>query len=148
MRRDGKLGLILMLLKMLQFLMAMPYHWTHSESSCLFGTLTTNTLYLYDYVSLQACSAYRAWCPDRVLPQAYKYISESMGVKYSEGVILNLDGMFGESTTRIPMICFLSTGSDPTHSIDALAKKHDLGNNYNDIIIIMMTSFYCIRTCI
>ena len=85
-------------------------------------------VYTYDYVSLQAYSSYRAWCPDRVLPQAYKYISESMGVKYAEGVILNLEGMLGESTTRIPMICFLSTGSDPTHSIDALAKKHDLGN--------------------
>ena len=68
----------------------------------------------------------RAWCPDRVLPQSLKYIAESMGKKYAEGVILNLEEMWQESTIRVPMICFLSTGSDPTHSIEALAKKHGL----------------------
>ena len=71
----------------------------------------------------------RSWCPDRVLPQARKYISESMGVKYAEGVILNLEEMWQESTTRVPMICFLSMGSDPTNSIDTLARKHDLSEN-------------------
>ena len=65
-----------------------------------------------------------------MLPQARKYISESMGVKYAEGVILNLEEMWQESKIRVPMICFLSTGSDPTHSIDALAKKHDLGKGF------------------
>ena len=67
----------------------------------------------------------RSWCPDRVLPQALKYISESMGRKYAEGVILNLEEMWQESTKRVPMICFLSMGSDPTNSIEALSKKHD-----------------------
>ncbi len=67
----------------------------------------------------------RSWCPDRVLPQALKYISESMGVKYAEGVILNLEEMWEESTKRVPMICFLSMGSDPTNSIESLSKKHN-----------------------
>ena len=68
----------------------------------------------------------RSWCPDRVLPQALKYISESMGVKYAEGVILNLEEMWEESNNRVPMICFLSMGSDPTNSIESLAKKLNL----------------------
>lgn len=68
----------------------------------------------------------RAWCPDRVLPQARKYISESMGVKYAEGVILDIEKMWEESTVRVPMICFLSMGSDPSNNIDALSKKHKL----------------------
>ena len=68
----------------------------------------------------------RAWCPDRVLPQSLKYISERMGVKYAEGVILNIEEMWEESNIRIPMICFLSMGSDPTNNIEALAKKHNL----------------------
>ena len=68
----------------------------------------------------------RSWCPDRVLPQSLKYITESMGKKYAEGVILNLEEMWQESNIRVPMICFLSVGSDPTHSIEALAKKHGL----------------------
>ena len=61
-----------------------------------------------------------------MLPQARNYIKESMGVKYAEGVILNLEEMWQESTPRVPMICFLSMGSDPTNSIDMLARKHDL----------------------
>lgn len=68
----------------------------------------------------------RSWCPDRVLPQALKYISESMGVKFAEGVILNVEEMWIESNNRVPMICFLSMGSDPTNTIDMLSRKHNL----------------------
>ena len=68
----------------------------------------------------------RAWCPDRVLPQSLKYISERMGVKYAEGVILNIEEMWEESNIRIPMVCFLSMGSDPTNNIETLSKKHNL----------------------
>lgn len=68
----------------------------------------------------------RSWCPDRVLPQALKYISESMGVKYAEGVILNVEEMWKESNNRVPMVCFLSMGSDPTNIIDMLSRKHNL----------------------
>jgi len=42
-------------------------------------------------------------------------------------VILNLENMWEESDIRTPMICFLSMGSDPTASIEALAKKQRLG---------------------
>lgn len=76
----------------------------------------------------------RSWCPDRVLPQARKYIAESMGVKYAEGVILNLEEMWNESTPRVPMVCFLSMGSDPTNSIDMLARKNDLSKRRFKIV--------------
>lgn len=46
-----------------------------------------------------------------------------MGAIYSEGVILDLEGMWVESDIRTPLICFLSMGSDPTSSIEGLAKK-------------------------
>lgn len=49
-----------------------------------------------------------------------------MGQKYAEGVILNIEEMWQESTQRVPMICFLSMGSDPTNSIDTLARKHNI----------------------
>lgn len=55
-----------------------------------------------------------------------KYISERMGVKYAEGVILNIEEMWNESNIRTPMICLLSMGSDPTNNIEALAKKLNL----------------------
>ena len=49
--------------------------------------------------------------------------------QYAEGVILSLESMWEESNVRTPMICFLSMGSDPTASIEALAKKMRLGKH-------------------
>ena len=46
--------------------------------------------------------------------------------QYAEGVILNMEGMWEESDVRTPMICLLSMGSDPTSSIEALAKRKNL----------------------
>ncbi|KAL5009928.1 hypothetical protein ScPMuIL_012233 [Solemya velum] len=65
----------------------------------------------------------RCWSPDRTIPMGRKYVAESMGVKFAEGVILNLEGMWEESNNRAPMVCFLSMGSDPTENIERLAKK-------------------------
>uniref|UniRef100_A0A672LPL1 Dynein, axonemal, heavy chain 5 like n=1 Tax=Sinocyclocheilus grahami TaxID=75366 RepID=A0A672LPL1_SINGR len=65
----------------------------------------------------------RSWCPDRTIAQARKYIAESMGLKYAEGVILDMDAMCSESDKRIPLVCFLSMGSDPTESIERLARS-------------------------
>ena len=69
----------------------------------------------------------RSWCPDRTLSQARKYVEESIGKKYAEGVILNLQETWEESDIRTPMICFLSMGSDPTNNIESLAKRLKLG---------------------
>ncbi|KAK7114139.1 dynein axonemal heavy chain 5-like isoform X2 [Littorina saxatilis] len=68
----------------------------------------------------------RSWCPDRTLPQAKKYIGDSLGERFAEGVILDLEKMWEESEPRTPMVCLLSMGSDPTVSIESLAKKHRL----------------------
>uniref|UniRef100_K1QHZ6 Dynein heavy chain 8, axonemal n=1 Tax=Magallana gigas TaxID=29159 RepID=K1QHZ6_MAGGI len=65
----------------------------------------------------------RSWCPDRAIPQARKYIAESMGPRYAESVILNLTQTWEESDTRTPLICLLSMGSDPTNQIESLSKK-------------------------
>ncbi|KAM9637240.1 dynein axonemal heavy chain 5 [Morphnus guianensis] len=65
----------------------------------------------------------RSWCPDRTIAQARKYIIDTMGEKYAEGVILDLEKTWEESDPRTPLICFLSMGSDPTDSIIALGKR-------------------------
>ena len=49
-----------------------------------------------------------------------------MGEEFAEGVMLDLEEMWGESSIRVPMICFLSMGSDPTTQIVNLAKKKKL----------------------
>uniref|UniRef100_A0A8C5SL22 Uncharacterized protein n=1 Tax=Laticauda laticaudata TaxID=8630 RepID=A0A8C5SL22_LATLA len=56
-------------------------------------------------------------------PKTLKYIMDTMGEKYAEGVILDLEKTWEESDPRTPLICFLSMGSDPTDSIIALGKR-------------------------
>lgn len=46
-----------------------------------------------------------------------------MGVKYAEGVILDMEAMCSEAEKRVPLVCFLSMGSDPTENIERLAKS-------------------------
>uniref|UniRef100_A0A803VRN2 Dynein axonemal heavy chain 5 n=1 Tax=Ficedula albicollis TaxID=59894 RepID=A0A803VRN2_FICAL len=65
----------------------------------------------------------RSWCPDRTIAQARKYITDTMGEKYAEGVILDLEKTWEESDPRTPLICLLSMGSDPTDSIIALGRR-------------------------
>ncbi|XP_046324256.1 dynein axonemal heavy chain 5 isoform X2 [Marmota monax] len=72
----------------------------------------------------------RSWCPDRTIAQARKYIMESMGENYAEGVILDLEKTWEESDPRTPLICLLSMGSDPTESIIALGKRLKIETRY------------------
>lgn len=66
----------------------------------------------------------RSWCPDRIIYQSRKYIAQSIGAKYAEPVIMNYEVIFEESRPNTPLICFLSMGSDPTPSIESLAKRN------------------------
>lgn len=68
----------------------------------------------------------RSWCPDRFIPMAKDYIAEILGDRYTDEIITNLEELYQESDNRTPMICFLSTGSDPTDNIEKLAKKNNL----------------------
>ncbi|XP_034837309.1 dynein axonemal heavy chain 8 [Maniola hyperantus] len=65
----------------------------------------------------------RAWCSDRALAQSLKYVTYSMGAKFSEAVIVNYEAMVMESRPLVPLIGFLSMGSDPTPSIEITAKR-------------------------
>lgn len=68
----------------------------------------------------------RAWCMDRTLSQSRKYITSSLGAQYAEAVITLLDVMHSESRPDTPMICFLSMGTDPSPSIEQLAKNMEI----------------------
>uniref|UniRef100_A0A669P3A4 AAA+ ATPase domain-containing protein n=1 Tax=Phasianus colchicus TaxID=9054 RepID=A0A669P3A4_PHACC len=68
----------------------------------------------------------RSWCPDHTVAQARNYIAESLGVKYAEGFILEMEAMWSESDCRTPLTCFLSVGSDPTENIERLAKSKNI----------------------
>ncbi|XP_027535085.1 dynein heavy chain 5, axonemal-like isoform X2 [Neopelma chrysocephalum] len=68
----------------------------------------------------------RSWCPDHTVAQARHYIAESLGGKYAEGFILEMEAMWTESDCRTPLTCLLSVGSDPTESIERLAKSKNI----------------------
>lgn len=72
-------------------------------------------------MSLNFCC--RAWCPDRTITQSRKYVASSLGQKFAEPVILNMEVLYNESRALTPMICFLSIGSDPSPYIEQLAKR-------------------------
>ena len=67
-----------------------------------------------------------------------------MGPAYAESVILNLEATWGESDPRIPLICFLSMGSDPTNQIENLAKKLQLGINL-DFLRFIIIAIFCMQ---
>ena len=52
-----------------------------------------------------------------------QYIAEAMGKRYVDFPPLNLENTHAESTERVPFVCILSSGSDPTDLIMLLAKK-------------------------
>jgi len=65
----------------------------------------------------------KAFRVDRTLIVAQEYIAEAIGQRFVESVPLNMDHTWSESTPRIPLICLLSAGADPTKLIEDLAKK-------------------------
>uniref|UniRef100_A0A8C5X2W6 Dynein axonemal heavy chain 5 n=1 Tax=Malurus cyaneus samueli TaxID=2593467 RepID=A0A8C5X2W6_9PASS len=68
----------------------------------------------------------RSWCPDHTVAQARHYIAESLGGKYAEGFVLEMEAMWTESDCRTPLTCLLSVGSDPTENIERLAKSKNI----------------------
>ncbi|CAF3537957.1 unnamed protein product [Rotaria sordida] len=68
----------------------------------------------------------RSLTPARFVKCAYDYIIHSLGPKYGEGVVLDMEKMWEESDKCSPMICFLSMGSDPSVQIEILAKRKSI----------------------
>ncbi|KAB0798200.1 hypothetical protein PPYR_09193 [Photinus pyralis] len=65
----------------------------------------------------------RAWCIDRTLTQSRKYIASALGQRFAEPVILNMELLQSESRVSTPLVCFLTTGADPTPYIEQLSKR-------------------------
>ena len=61
--------------------------------------------------------------PDRTLIAAGEYIADTLGARFVESVPVNLDQAWSESKNRVPLICLLSPGADPTRAIEDLAKR-------------------------
>ncbi|XP_059171726.1 dynein axonemal heavy chain 8-like [Physella acuta] len=68
----------------------------------------------------------RSFCPDRTSVEARAYVSNSLGSKYTESLILDLEKMFEESSPQIPLVALLSMGSDPTNEIEIQAKRLEI----------------------
>ena len=80
------------------------------------------------------------------MSQARKYIYDSLGTDFLEASVLDLEVMLDESESRVPLVCLLSTGSDPSAQIEAMAKSRGqdcrslaLGQGQEEIARKMMT---------
>ncbi|NXT68932.1 DYH5 protein, partial [Chaetops frenatus] len=63
---------------------------------------------------------------EEIIKAARHYIAESLGGKYAEGFILEMEAVWTESDCRTPLTCLLSVGSDPTENIERLAKSKNI----------------------
>jgi dynein heavy chain len=75
----------------------------------------------------------RSWCPDRTLSQARKYIHSSLGADFLESAVLDIEVMLEESDNKVPLICLLSTGSDPSGQIENIAK---VGEEHRGVVML------------
>jgi len=65
----------------------------------------------------------RSFRTDRTLLSTKMYVAESLGQRFVETVPLNWEATWQESSWKIPLVCLLSPGADPSESILNLAKK-------------------------
>ena len=65
----------------------------------------------------------RCLCIDRTIAAAKAYVADSLGTRFAEPQVLDLEATAEEADARTPLICLLSQGSDPSASIEALSKK-------------------------
>jgi dynein heavy chain len=68
----------------------------------------------------------RSWCPDRMLQSAQNYVIHSLGNQFIDSPLLDLEVMWSESEPRVPLICVLTTCSDPSQKIEHLARQRDI----------------------
>merc|ERR1712159_989968 len=78
--------------------------------------------WLPDNAWLQLCQI-RAFREDRTLVVAKEYIASAIGKKYLVFPPLDIEGVWAESTTHIPLIFLLSPGSSPDDAINLMAKR-------------------------
>lgn len=63
------------------------------------------------------------------MAQARKYVAYSQGDIFNIAIVIDFEKMFDESIPMTPLICFLSMGSDPTPTIEGLAKRFRIEYN-------------------
>ena len=59
-----------------------------------------------------------------------------------------METLVEESDKRVPLICFLSMGSDPTENIMALAKKMNISKAYTKIFLILLIYIPTLLVCL
>ncbi|CAF3344497.1 unnamed protein product [Rotaria socialis] len=75
----------------------------------------------------------RCISPDRTISEARNYIQHSLGIKYLEILVPNLELLCDESDVKTSLLVLLSSGADPTANIQTLAKKKNI-----DLYIVSM----------
>lgn len=61
-----------------------------------------------------------------MLQSAQNYVIHSLGCQFIDFPLLDLEVMWSESEPRVPLICILTTCSDPSQKIEHLARQKDI----------------------
>ena len=72
---------------------------------------------------------------DRVEKAATAYVANSLGRKYVEPPVLDLNETYGDSTPLAPLIFVLSPGVDPTANLRQLAAAKGLGDRFFSVAL-------------
>ncbi|KAF5830265.1 dynein heavy chain, N-terminal region 2-domain-containing protein [Dunaliella salina] len=71
--------------------------------------------------------------PDKVVPALQAFVSDNLGVKYTEPPPFDLEGAYKESSSTTPLLFVLSPGTDPTAALLSFANAMKFGNKISVI---------------
>ena len=84
---------------------------------------------------LQKMILIRSLRPDRVIFAATTFVANSLGRKFVEPPVLDLQEVYNESDNKNPLIFVLSPGVDPTDNLRRLAGENDLGDKFFSVAL-------------
>ena len=84
---------------------------------------------------LQKMILIRSLRPDRVIFAATTFVANSLGRKFVEPPVLDLQDVYNESDNKNPLIFVLSPGVDPTDNLRRLAAENDLGDKFFSVAL-------------
>lgn len=83
-----------------------------------------------DCTELQKMLLVRSLRPDRVIFAANNFVANSLGRKFVEPPVLDLNETYQDSLPSTPLVFVLSAGVDPTDALRKLAAERGMVNNF------------------
>lgn len=83
--------------------------------------------------SFQKMLVLKAIRPDKIIPAIQNYILEKMGQKFLEPPTFNIAASYRDSSSVIPLIFVLSSGTDPVADFKKFAEESEMTHRMDSI---------------